>query len=90
MARAIAPPTMSAVFALTALVSTTVLSGALVAGLDAGLIYNEFPQMGVGLAPPSSELWDKFYSRREDGSDLWWRNMLENPTTVQFDHRVLV
>ncbi|KUI53125.1 Electron transfer protein 1, mitochondrial [Cytospora mali] len=75
--------------ALTALVFVTAMSGALVAGLDAGLIYNEFPQMGVGLTPPKSELLDKFYSRKEDGSDLLWRNMLENPSLVQLDHRVL-
>lgn len=75
--------------ALTALVFVTAMSGALVAGLDAGLIYNEFPKMGVGLAPPQSELWDRFYARKEDGSDLWWRNMLENPSLVQLDHRVL-
>lgn len=75
--------------ALTALVFVTVVSGALVAGLDAGLIYNEFPMMGVGLTPPRSELWDRFYSRKEDGSDLWWRNMLENPSLVQLDHRIL-
>jgi len=74
---------------LTALVFATAMSGALVAGLDAGLIYNEFPKMGVGLAPPSSELWSEFYSRREDRSDLWWRNMLENPSTVQLQHRIL-
>ncbi|KAI1649291.1 COX15-CtaA-domain-containing protein [Daldinia loculata] len=77
------------VSALTVLVFTTVLSGALVAGLDAGLIYNEFPMMGLGLTPPKSELWDKFYSRKEDNSDLWWRNMLENPSLVQLDHRIL-
>lgn len=82
-------PFRRSVAALTVLVFTTVLSGALVAGLDAGLIYNEFPKMGVGLAPPASELWDKFYSRKEDGSDLWWRNMLENPSLVQLDHRIL-
>lgn len=41
-----------AVTALTALIFTTGLSGGLVAGLDAGLIYNEFPMMGVGLTPP--------------------------------------
>ncbi|RYP42860.1 hypothetical protein DL768_010183 [Monosporascus sp. mg162] len=82
-------PLRRSVTALTALVSTTVLSGALVAGLDAGLIYNEFPKMGLGLTPPASELWDKFYSREEDGSDLWWRNVLENPSLVQLDHRVL-
>ncbi|ROV91579.1 hypothetical protein VPNG_09718 [Cytospora leucostoma] len=75
--------------ALTALVFVTAMSGALVAGLDAGLIYNEFPKMGTGLAPPKSELFDRFYSRKEDGSDLWWRNMLENPSLVQLDHRAL-
>lgn len=82
-------PFRRSVTALTALVFVTVLSGALVAGLDAGLIYNEFPKMGLGLTPPKSELWDKFYSRKEDGSDLWWRNMLENPSLVQLDHRIL-
>ncbi|KAJ9624366.1 Cytochrome c oxidase assembly protein cox15 [Knufia peltigerae] len=74
---------------LAGLVFITAMSGGLVAGLDAGLIYNEFPYMGLGLTPPRSELWDKFYSREEDGSDLWWRNMLENPSLVQLDHRIL-
>jgi cytochrome c oxidase assembly protein subunit 15 len=74
---------------LALLVFVTAMSGGLVAGLDAGLIYNEFPYMGKGLAPPSSELWDAHYSRREDRSDLWWRNMLENPSLVQLDHRIL-
>lgn len=77
------------VAALTALVFVTAMSGGLVAGLDAGLIYNEFPMMGNGLTPPKTELFDKFYSRREDGSDIWWRNMLENPSLVQLDHRIL-
>jgi cytochrome c oxidase assembly protein subunit 15 len=74
---------------LALLVFITAMSGGLVAGLDAGLIYNEFPYMGNGLTPPKSELFDKFYSRKPDGSDLWWRNMLENPSTVQLDHRIL-
>lgn len=74
---------------LALLVFTTVVSGALVAGLDAGLIYNEFPFMGLGLAPPKSELFDQWYSRHEDRSDLWWRNMLENPSLVQLDHRIM-
>ncbi|KAH8816030.1 cytochrome c oxidase assembly protein-like protein cox15 [Xylogone sp. PMI_703] len=74
---------------LAVLVFTTAMSGGLVAGLDAGLIYNEFPKMGTGFAPPKSELFDSFYSRKEDKSDLWWRNMLENPSTVQLDHRIL-
>ena len=64
--------------------------GAFVAGLDAGLLYNEFPLMGGRLAPPTDELFSTAYAKSLDGSDLWWRNMLENPTTVQFDHRVLV
>ena len=74
---------------LALLVFTTAMSGALVAGLDAGLIYNEFPYMGTGLAPPKSELFDARYSRHEDRSDLWWRNMLENASLVQLDHRIL-
>lgn len=76
--------------ALASLVFVTALSGAFVAGLDAGLIYNEFPTMGEGrIAPPRSELLQDKYSRREDKRDLWWRNMLENPVTVQLDHRAL-
>ncbi|KAI1979175.1 Cytochrome c oxidase assembly protein cox15 [Ophidiomyces ophidiicola] len=74
---------------LALLVFCTAMSGGLVAGLDAGLIYNEFPTMGNGLAPPKSELFDSHYSRKADGSDLWWRNMLENPSLVQLDHRIL-
>ena len=74
---------------LALLVFVTAMSGGLVAGLDAGLIYNEFPRMGKGFAPPASELFSEFYSRKEDGSDIWWRNMLENPSTVQLDHRIL-
>lgn len=68
----------------------TVLLGAFVAGLDAGLLYNEFPLMGGRLAPPSNELFSSAYAQNADQSDLWWRNIFENPTTVQFNHRVLV
>lgn len=53
-------------------------------------MYNEFPLMGGRLVPPTSELFSDLYSRTEAKTDRWWRNMLENPTTVQFDHRVLV
>ncbi|GAA5840179.1 hypothetical protein JCM9279_002302 [Rhodotorula babjevae] len=73
---------------VTALVFTTALSGAFVAGLDAGLIYNEWPTMGGGLHPGMGELNKDFYCRNEDKSDRW-RNVTENPTTVQFDHRML-
>lgn len=75
---------------LAALVFVTALSGAFVAGLDAGLLYNEFPLMGGRLAPPTDELFSPFYAKAADKSDLWWRNILENPTTVQFNHRCLV
>jgi cytochrome c oxidase assembly protein subunit 15 len=63
--------------------------GAFVAGLDAGLIYNEFPYMGEGFVPPREELYDSKYARREDQSDLIPRNVFENPVTAQFNHRVL-
>jgi cytochrome c oxidase assembly protein subunit 15 len=86
-------PTLSlfrkSVAGVAVLVFVTAMAGGLVAGLDAGMIYNEFPYMGNGLTPPKSELFDKFYSRKEDGSDIWWRNMLENPSTVQLNHRIL-
>ncbi|KAK2466439.1 hypothetical protein APHAL10511_002081 [Amanita phalloides] len=76
-------------WALTGLVFLTALSGAFVAGLDAGLLYNEFPLMGGRLAPPSDELFATAYAKNPDNSDLWWRNIFENPTTTQFDHRLL-
>ncbi|KAI4243008.1 MAG: hypothetical protein L6R40_003699 [Gallowayella cf. fulva] len=75
--------------ALAVLVFCTAMSGGLVAGLDAGLIYNEFPYMGLGLTPPKSELFSDFYSHTPDKSDIWWRNALENPSLVQLDHRIL-
>lgn len=74
---------------LSVLVFVTAISGALVAGLDAGLIYSDFPWMGQGLLPPKREMLDPFYSHTEDHKDLVWRNMLENPVLVQLDHRIL-
>jgi heme a synthase len=62
-----------------ALVFTTAMSGALVAGLDAGLIYNnEFPLMGGRVFP-------------SDGLTMSpaWRNFIHNDAAVQFDHRWL-
>ncbi|KAF7355046.1 Electron transfer protein 1 [Mycena sanguinolenta] len=73
---------------LTGLVLLTALSGVFVAGLDAGLVYNEWPLMGGRLAPPADELFSPAYAKSESKSDLW-RNIFENPTTVQFDHRLL-
>ena len=56
----------------------TALSGAFVAGLDAGLVYNSYPKFADQWIP----------------SDLFafvpaWKNFFENGTTVQFDHRLL-
>ncbi|KAH9037693.1 electron transfer protein 1 [Lactarius hengduanensis] len=55
---------------VTGLVFLTALSGAFVAGLDAGLVYTTTRDAA-------------------DGGKGTWRNLFENPTTVQFDHRVL-
>ncbi|XP_038214183.1 cytochrome c oxidase assembly protein COX15 homolog [Zerene cesonia] len=61
-----------------AMVFVTALSGAFVAGLDAGLVYNSFPKMGDHWVP------DDILAQRPAA-----RNFTENPSTVQFDHRVL-
>lgn len=65
-------------FALTALISLTVVSGGFVAGLKAGKIFNTFPKMGDYWLPPQAF-----------GLQPWWRNFFENMATVQFDHRAL-
>ena len=65
-------------FWLTLLVSVTIVSGGFVAGLKAGKIYNTFPMMGEHWIPPGLGALDPF-----------WRNLTENMTTVQFDHRIL-
>lgn len=74
---------------LLCLTFLTAMSGGMVAGLDAGLIYNTFPHMGDDYLPSSNELMSPVFSRKKDQSDLWWRNLLENPTTVQLVHRTL-
>lgn len=74
---------------LFGLVFLTAMSGAFVAGLDAGLIYNTFPHMGENYIPNMNELFDPVYSRVKDQTDLWWRNLLENQATVQLEHRIL-
>ena len=63
----------------------------MVAGLDAGLIYNEFPMMGNGLTPPLKELFNPYYTRTENPSffSLIGHNMGENPATVQLEHRII-
>ena len=54
------------------------VSGALVAGTDAGLAYNSWPKMADRWIP------DDLLARTPK-----WKNFFENPTTIQFDHRKL-
>lgn len=61
------------------LIFFTALSGAFVAGMDAGLIYNTFPKMA-----------DKWIPDDILAVVPLWKNFTENPTTLQFDHRILV
>lgn len=63
---------------LLAMVYCTLLSGGLVAGLNAGAQYNTFPLMGGKLIP------DGLFIR-----DPWFSNLTENLLTVQFNHRYL-
>jgi cytochrome c oxidase assembly protein subunit 15 len=59
------------------LVLLTALFGALVAGLKAGLIYNTFPLMGETLIPRELLI-----------TSPWWKDLFENPVSVQFLHRL--
>ena len=63
---------------VTALIGVTILSGGFVAGLRAGKIYNTFPMMGDSWLPPGI-----------GALSPGWRNLFDNPATVQFDHRLL-
>ena len=56
------------------LVAATILAGALVAGMDAGLLYNEYPLMGSGLVPV-------------EYGDEGAMDAFENPASAQFHHR---
>ncbi|MFL5283361.1 MAG: COX15/CtaA family protein [Rhodopila sp.] len=60
------------------LVALTIVAGGFVAGLHAGLTYNTFPLMDGQLVPSG---WDTLQPVL--------RNLTENVTAVQFDHRVL-
>ena len=56
------------------LVALTIVAGAFVAGMDAGLLYNEYPLMGDGIIPVEygeNGLFDPF----------------DNPASAQFHHR---
>lgn len=66
------------VWVIAGLLIITIIFGALVAGLRAGLVYNTFPLMGGTFLPPNAFLFEP-----------WWLNFLENLGTVQFTHRWL-
>lgn len=56
----------------------TIVSGAFVAGLDAGHSWNTFPLMGGALVPPGYL-----------ALSPWYLNLFENVAAVQFHHRLL-
>lgn len=60
------------------LVLTTIIWGAFVAGLDAGMLYNTFPKMDAHWLPPETMQHVPV-----------WKAFIEEPATVQFVHRVL-
>lgn len=66
---------------VTGLTAVTILSGAFVAGNDAGNAYNTFPKMNDQWIP-SDDMVDPSLQPK-------WRNMFENTATVQWNHRVL-
>lgn len=55
-----------------------ILLGALVAGIDAGRSYTDWPLMGGQVIPPDPLMIEPM-----------WRNFFENPGLVQFIHRVI-
>jgi cytochrome c oxidase assembly protein subunit 15 len=67
-------------FAITWLLLLQIYLGALVAGLDAGLIYNTWPEIDGAIVPAQERLW--FLQPA-------WRNLFENTLTVQFNHRMV-
>ncbi len=65
--------------AIAALLLVQIYLGALVAGNNAGLVFNTWPLIDGSFIPSSERLW--FINPT-------WRNVFENTLTVQFDHRM--
>lgn len=65
-------------YLLPVLIFVQMMLGALVAGLDAGMVYNSFPDMNGQFMPG-------------EWLDLtpWYRNFVENAATVQWVHRMM-
>ena len=74
-----APRLRLTALALALMVLFQIYLGALVAGLDAGLIYNTWPLIDGSFIPEAGRLWH---------IDPAWRNLFENTLTVQFVHRM--
>lgn len=55
-----------------------IFSGALVAGIDAGKVYNTWPDMNGQIIPATAFDHQPF-----------WKNFFENKALVQFDHRTM-
>lgn len=77
---AVPPRVRAGAVALVVLIMIQLYSGALVAGLRAGLIYNTWPLIDGAIIPDVSQL---FFAAP------LWRNFFENSLLVQFDHRML-
>ena len=83
--RAVAHPEVPSRITLSAmglmvLVVIQLYLGALVAGLDAGLVYNTWPLIDGSVVPSADRL---FFDTP------LWRNLFENTLTVQFNHRMV-
>ena len=72
------PGMTSAIKLVGALTFIQILAGALVAGLDAGRGYTDWPLMNGAIIPPEATEMSPF-----------WKNVFENPALAQFDHRVI-
>ncbi|HYC15746.1 MAG TPA: COX15/CtaA family protein [Pseudolabrys sp.] len=66
--------------AIAVLLLLQIYLGALVAGLDAGLVFNTWPLIDGSFIPAAERLW--FITPA-------WRNLFENVLAVQFDHRMV-
>lgn len=69
----------SVALAIVAVVLLQIYLGALVAGTDAGLVFNTWPLIDGSFIPAADRRW--FLTP-------FWRNLFENTLTVQFDHRM--
>ena len=73
-----APPSLRTLaVCVVSLVFIQIFLGGLVAGLDAGLAFNDWPLMDGAVIPSGLTILEPV-----------WRNFFENPKTVQFVHRV--